>query len=156
MNDQLRRPIAAAICCLALAWTASASAGNDKQGSAAKSDRVAAATSGTPASGTGGQPTAGGNSAEPEKTKKGSGAVGPTTGRDDRNVPNPTTGKPLPTQGGNSPEPERTGATKAGGGGAAARSGTGTAPNPSKTVPSAGGNSAEPDKSKRSEPTTYR
>ena len=65
-------------------------------------ERMAAAT------GAAGQPTAGGDSAEPERTKKGGGVVGPTTGRDDRTVPNPTTGKPLPTQGGDSAEPDKT------------------------------------------------
>ena len=80
MNNPLRRPISAAICCLALAWTASASAGTDKQGATSQSDRVAA-TSDTSSSSAGGQPTAGGNSAEPERTKKGSGPVGPTSGR---------------------------------------------------------------------------
>jgi len=69
-------------------------------------ERMAAATA------TAGQPTAGGDSAEPERTKKGGGAVGPTKGRDDRTVPNPTTGKPLPTQGGNSTEPDKTGKGK--------------------------------------------
>ena len=148
MNDHLRRPISAAICCVALAWTSSALAGNETRQSASANDRVAAAT------GTGGQPTAGGDSAEPERTKKGSGAVGPTKGKDDRTVPNPTTGKPLPTQGGNSAEPGKTG--KQPNPGAARSSSGGTAKDPSKTVPSAGGNSAEPDKSGKDRPATTR
>ena len=149
MTEHLRRPIAVAIYCVALAWTSASVAASDTYGSPSRSDRTAAAGP------SGGQPTAGGNSAEPERTKKGSGAVGKTTGHDDRTVPNPKAGKDLPTGGGNSAEPDKTGKSATGAAKARpsdARSGAGTVPNQSSTkpIPSGGGNSAEPERTGKS------